>query len=334
MRADRLVATLLLLQRRGKVTASEVARELEISERTARRDLDALGMAGLPIYSTVGRHGGWQLAGGGRTDLSGLNAAEARALFLVAGPSSSATPEVRAALRKLVRALPEPFRAHAEAAATAIVVDQSGWDRAPDRRPPPRWLEDVQRCVIEGEQIELDYTARDHSLTTRTVHPLGLAAKGAVWYLIGDTEAGLRTFRIDRMTDVRPNGKTVVRPTEFDLEQAWQLITTEVEQRRNPAHARALVDPSTVSVCRWVFGERARIGPRGAGGRIEVEFRGSHSRALAGEIAGFGASIEVIEGDEVRDHLAAIAAELHALYADDAPAADGSHGTGASWAPV
>src|SRR3954467_15433620 len=102
MRADRLVSILLLLQRRGEVTAAEVAAEVEESERTARRDLDAPGVAGLPLFSTQGRGGGWRLAGGGRTDLSGLNAPEVRALFRVAGPSA-ASPELRAALRKLVR---------------------------------------------------------------------------------------------------------------------------------------------------------------------------------------------------------------------------------------
>ena len=116
MRADRLIAILLMLQQRGQVTAGEVAAELEVSERTARRDLDALGVAGVPIYSSQGRGGGWRLAGGGRTDLSGLTAAESRALFLAAGPSSSASPQLQAALRKLVRALPEPFRIHAETA--------------------------------------------------------------------------------------------------------------------------------------------------------------------------------------------------------------------------
>ncbi len=105
MRADRLVAILLLLQSRTHVTAAEVAAELEVSERTARRDLEALSMAGVPVYSRQGRNGGWQLLGGGRTDLSGLTADEARALFLVAGPAS-ATPEVRTALRNLVRSLP------------------------------------------------------------------------------------------------------------------------------------------------------------------------------------------------------------------------------------
>src|SRR6059058_3123542 len=90
VRADRLVALLALLQTRGQMTAGEVAEELEVSERTARRDLEALAMAGIPIYSQQGRNGGWRLAGGGRTDLSGLTASEARALFLVAGPSPMA----------------------------------------------------------------------------------------------------------------------------------------------------------------------------------------------------------------------------------------------------
>src|SRR5438874_12636417 len=111
------------------MTAAEVAEELEVSERTARRDLEALAMAGIPIYAQQGRNGGWRLLGGGRTDLSGLTSAEARALFLVAGPASSATPEVRAALRKLVRALPEPFRPAAEAATTSVIVDPAGWDQ-------------------------------------------------------------------------------------------------------------------------------------------------------------------------------------------------------------
>src|SRR3954462_5786420 len=142
VRADRLVAILLMLQSRGQVTAAEVAAELEISERTARRDLDALGMAGLPVFSQQGKGGGWKLAGGGRTDLSGLTADEARALFLVAGPSSSATPQVKAALRKLVRALPEPFRDDTEAASGAVVFDPCTWDSQPTpgagtRQTPP-----------------------------------------------------------------------------------------------------------------------------------------------------------------------------------------------------
>jgi hypothetical protein len=126
--------SLLLLQARGRVTAAELATELEVSVKTARRDLESLSTAGLPVYAQPGRGGGWQLLGGGRTDLSGLNAAEARALFLIAGPHTRLAPEAKAALRKLVRALPEPFREPATAAAEAVVLDPAGWGVASPKR--------------------------------------------------------------------------------------------------------------------------------------------------------------------------------------------------------
>jgi predicted DNA-binding transcriptional regulator YafY len=297
------------------VTAAEVAEELEVSERTARRDLDALGMAGLPIYSLQGRNGGWRLAGGGRTDLSGLTAAEARALFLVAGPSSSATPQVRAALRKLVRALPEPMRPSAEAATTAVIVDPAGWDQRAPSRPPPPHLDAVQKAVVEGEQLVLGYVGRTREATSRVVHPLGLAAKGPVWYLVADTEAGLRTFRVDRVTSVEPTGEPVVRPEGFDLTEAWRLIIDEVEQRRTPIVARALVWPDMIGLLRMLLGTRVRIGAAGDDGRVEVELRGHNHRSLAGEIAGVGGAMEVVDPPEIRGHLRAIAAELAELYA-------------------
>lgn len=316
MRADRLVAILLMLQARGQVTAADVARELEVSERTARRDLDALGMAGLPIYSRQGRNGGWQLAGGGRTDLSGLTGPEARALFLVAGPSSAATPEVKAALRKLVRALPESFRSDAQAASTAVVVDPVGWDHSGPPRRTPAHLDAVQQAVIDGAQVVLGYTARDRAASTRTVHPLGVAAKGTAWYLVAGTDAGLRTFRIDRITSVERTGTPVVRPDGFDLVEAWRLIADEVDRRRTPLLANALVAADSVWLCRYLLGNRLRIGPAGPDGRVEVQLRGHSARSLAGEIAGIGAAIEVLDPPEVREHLVAIGTALVALYAD------------------
>src|SRR4051794_35593684 len=118
-----------MLQSRERVTAAEVAAELEVSERTARRDLEALSMAGIPVYPQPGRGGGWALLGGARPDLSGLRGEEVRALFTVAGPAAAATPELKAALRKLIRALPEPFRAGAQTAASSVVIDAAGWAR-------------------------------------------------------------------------------------------------------------------------------------------------------------------------------------------------------------
>jgi predicted DNA-binding transcriptional regulator YafY len=315
VRADRLVAILLMLQQRGRVTAGEVAMELEISERTARRDLDALGMAGLPVYSIQGRNGGWELLGGGSTDLSGLTAAEVQALFLVAGPAA-ASPRVKAALRKLVRALPESFREQAESASSAIVVDGAAWGQTSTPRTPPLHLEALQRAVVEGEQVVLGYVARDQAATTRVIHPLGLATKRSVWYLVADTEAGMRTFRIDRVKSVEPTGETVVRPPDFDLAEAWEMITAEVDQRRLPLRSRALVAPDRVPLCRRVMWNRIQIGPSAPDGRVEVELRGYDLDSLAGEIAGFGAVLEVIDPPELRDRLLRIGAELTACYGD------------------
>lgn len=212
MRADRLVAILLLLQQRKQVTASEVALELEVSERTARRDLEALSGAGVPVYAMPGRGGGWRLLGGARTDLSGLTASEARALFLVAGPASTATPSVKAALRKLVRALPEPFREQAEAAATSVVVDPRHWGSSQPEPRPPRFLDELQEAVIRGVQVRLGYVDRKGSQTERTVHPLGIVAKRPTWYLVSNTDAGRRTFRIDRVSSVELTDDAVQRP--------------------------------------------------------------------------------------------------------------------------
>lgn len=314
MRADRLVAVLLLLQQRGQVTAAEVAEELEVSERTARRDLDALGMAGVPVYAVRGRGGGWRLAGGGTIDLSGLTAEEARALFLVAGPQPTASREVRAALRKLLRALPEPLRAQAEAASSRVVIDRSGWDRPPDTVPPAAHLGTVQGAVIDGEQVRLGYVARDGTPTTRTVHPLGLAAKGPTWYLFAQTDGGTRAFRVDRMTSVAPTGEPVVRPEGFDLAGTWRRFIDEVDRMRTPLVAEATVDPDLVRHLRTVLGTRLAIGGPEPDGRIRVELRGHTVRSLVAEVGGFGAALEVHGPPEVRVALARLGRELTGAY--------------------
>ncbi|GAA2691597.1 helix-turn-helix transcriptional regulator [Actinoplanes palleronii] len=314
MRTDRLVAILLMLQRREQVTAAAVARELEVSERTARRDLDALAMAGLPVYATQGRGGGWRLLGGARTDLSGLTAGEARALFLVAGPASAATPAVKAALRKLVRALPEPFRAQAEAAASSLVSDPQRWGSAPVEPQAPRWLDDLQDAVIRGVQVRLGYVDGTGAATERTVHPLGIVAKGPSWYLVAHTGAGRRTFRIDRVASAVATGDPVYRPADFDLAASWREIADEVDRRRTPLETQALCRPDGMYLLRMMLGGRLEVGGSTADGRIEVVIRGYNAYALAGELAGLVEWLEVTGPPPVREHLAVIGAALAARY--------------------
>ncbi|GAB2573947.1 transcriptional regulator [Paractinoplanes abujensis] len=315
MRADRLMAILLLLQQREQLTAAEVARELEISERTARRDLDALSMAGVPVYSRQGRGGGWRLVGGARTDLSGLTAGEARALFLVAGPAAAVTPALRAALRKLVQALPAPFRGPARAAAASMVVDPQRWGTSRiDRRPPPRFLDALQDAVIRGVQVRLGYLDSTGARTDRTVHPLGIAAKGQWWYLVATTGTGRRTFRIDRVTSADPTGNPAHRPGDFDLAASWREITDEVDRRRNPLAITALCAPQALSRLRMVVGDRLEVGTAARDGRIEVVIRGYNEYALAGELAGLIEWLEVLGPPGVRQHLAQIGTALLKHY--------------------
>lgn len=308
------MAILLLLQQREQVTAAEVALELEVSERTARRDLDALAMAGVPVYSVQGRGGGWRLVGGARTDLSGLTASEARALFLVAGPASTATPAVKAALRKLVRALPEPFREQAEAAATSVVVDPRNWGSSQVEHRPPRFLDEIQEAVIRGVQVRLGYIDREGSETERTVHPLGLVAKGSTWYLVSNTDAGRRTFRIDRVSSVEPTDDRAQRPEGFDLAASWREIADEVDRKRTPLEAQASCAPDGIGLLRMILGGRLEVGGSTPDGRIEIVIRGHNEYALAGELAGLVEWLEVTGPQGVRDHLASIGAALTARY--------------------
>lgn len=309
MRADRLVAALLVLQARGRVTAAELAEELEVSERTARRDLEALAMAGVPVYSQAGRGGGWSLLGGARTDLSGLTAAEATTLFLVAGPSAQATPDVKAALRKLVRALPETMRDRAQAAAAAVVIDPSSWDRTEARRP--EHLDALQRAVVDGVQIRLGYRGGDGRDSARVVHPLGLVIKGTVWYLVAGTDDGLRTFRVGRVRSVEMlDGCVVERPEGFDLAEHWKSVVAELDERRAPVNVRVRASRGVVGWMRGAFGTRMRVGDDLDDGRVEVVLRMHTEWAAAAELAGFGANVEVLEPAAVRERLAQLGAEL------------------------
>jgi len=313
MRADRLVAALLVLQSRGRVTAAELADELEVSVKTARRDLEALMMAGIPVYSQAGKHGGWSLVGGARTDLSGLTAAEARTLFLLAGPSSHVTPQARSALRKLVQALPETFRAEAEAAASAIRLDPAKWGTT--AWGPPPHLDVLQQAVIDGVQVRIAYIDRTRTASERVVHPLGLVEKGTVWYLIAGTESGMRTFRVGRIREVVLTDDPVERPPDFDLNTTWKSVAANIEELRTSFRARVLVDARAVGALRGQFGTAVTvIDERRDDGRAEVEIGASSAHLIAQQLAGWGNGIEVLDPDAVRDELARIGTELVAAY--------------------
>jgi predicted DNA-binding transcriptional regulator YafY len=314
MRADRLVATLLLMQARGLVTAAELAEELEISVATARRDLEALSAAGIPVYPQRGRGGGWALLGGARTDLSGLSYPEMQALFLLIGPAAAVSPNAKAALRKLVRALPESFRAQAEAASAAVVVDASRWGDRPT--VPAELLEILRTAVVGRDTLLVGY--RDDP--AREIEPWGLVDKDGIWYLVAGTSRGQRTFRVDRMTSAEPTGAGFEVPADFDLAEAWAQVTTELEGRRSGTSAEVTLPETLVTPLSDVLGARhvERVGETVAG-RARLRVTSNTPGMLARQLAGWAPEIDVLGPPEVRAALAAIGGDLAGRYGTPLP---------------
>ena len=313
MRADRLVAALLILQRRERVTAAELAEQLEVSVPTARRDLEALSAAGVPVYPQPGRGGGWSLLGGARTDLSGLNADEVRALFILTGPSTKLTPEARKALRKLLAAVPATFRAGAEAAAASTIIDRRSWgDQEPE---PPVGLDVLRDAVITRRRVELSYRRRDGTASKRTIDPYGLVDRGAVWYLIAGTDNGQRTFRLDRIDGTFVSDEVFEPPEQFSLEDEWSRIVDEMEAPRHNVTATVLIDPTLAHVLHAQFGTHCKASEP-IGDLAQLDVSAPNAQIIAEQLAGWGHRVNVIAPESVRTTLAQIGRQLTRQYAE------------------
>lgn len=309
-----MISALLLMQSRGRITAGELAAELEISVSTARRDLEALAMSGVPIYPQPGRRGGWSLVGGARTDLSGFTAGESRALFSLLGAAETSSPETASAVRKLVRALPGPFRGDAEAAAAAIRREGAGWGELAVERPAA--VELVQQAVVDRVQVQLDYVRRTGEQKMATVSPLGLVVKGRHWYLVAARAGaeGTRTYRMDRVRSVQVTTEPADRPADFDLDQEWQRISAFVDGQRSRVRARLRLPRRHLWVLRDHFGSYLDVVDERDDDRIEVSVAAHTARSIAEQVAGWGKTVEVLQPESVRRELATIGAELAAAY--------------------
>lgn len=307
MRASRLVSFLLVLQTRGQLTAAELAARLEVSERTVQRDAQALAAAGVPIVSVRGPAGGYRLARGYRTKLTGLDAAEAEALFVGPAAELGLGRELAAARLKLLASLPAELQERAGRAARLFHVDTRGWFREEDRVPH---LPVIAAALWRGCRLDIRYR-EGAAVVWRRLDPLGLILKAGVWYLLAQRRREERLYRVSRIVSARERAEPSTRPPDYDLAAAWGRRSEAFERSRTQIEVTVRVPRSQVRYLR-----AARVVEDGQQPTVIAHFDGL-DHAFHNLLA-YGAQAEVLAPRALRKRITAAAAETVALYTDGA----------------
>jgi predicted DNA-binding transcriptional regulator YafY len=312
MRASRLVQLLLLLQARGRITAAVLAEELEVSERTIHRDVDALSAAGVPIYAERGPHGGIQLVDGYRTRLTGLTGDEAEALFLSGLPGPAAElglgTVVAAARLKVLASLPTELRARASRLVERFHLDAAGWFQAGETVPH---LAEVAEAVWEARRMRIRYRRGDATVE-RLIEPLGLVLKAGIWYVVAVTEGDVRTYRARRIVEAVPTGESFERPAGFDLATHWTDSIAAYERATPRVAVTVRVDPRALGVLADLVGERAlrraeRLDEADPDGWYRLRIDVDWPEEVPGRLLAVGGALEILDPPEVRDRVLALA---------------------------
>ncbi|MBG0855924.1 WYL domain-containing protein [Streptomyces spinoverrucosus] len=322
MRAARLIKMVLLLQSRPTMTAAELARELEVSERTVTRDAQALSEAGVPVYADRGRAGGYRLIGGYRTRLTGLHRGEAEALFLSGVPGAlremGLEDAASAARLKVSAALLPSLRDASRTAAQRFHLDAPNWFKEPRT---PELLPAVADAVWDDRRIVARYV-RGEAEVVRELEPYGLVLKAGVWYLCARVadHGAFRVYRIDRFTAVEPGEERFARDGEFELPAFWEeraeqfarsILRAEVVVRLSGEGVRRLpfaLDPQSARDA------LAAVGAPDDDGWVTVTLPVESEEVAHTQLTALGPEVEVLAPEELRARFARDARRIAALY--------------------
>ena len=319
MRADRLISILLLLQARGRMTAADLSIELEVSERTIYRDLEALSMAGVPLYSEHGPGGGYSLLDSYRTTLTGLNEAEVRTLFLsgVYAPLADLglAEALEVALLKLSAALPEAQQRRAERMRQRIYLDAVPWFQTRESVPH---LQRLQEAIWHDQRICITYRRSDSQVLEYVINPYGLVAKSSIWYVVAARDDEMRVFRVSRILTLSLTGEGFDRPADFDLSAYWGEWCRQFEDSRQRYPVTLRISPALVPHLPDIWGEWVRPlleeGTRTEDGWCQIVVNYERPEYSYGHILSLGSQIEVIDPPELRQKIIEIAASVVHFY--------------------
>jgi predicted DNA-binding transcriptional regulator YafY len=322
MRADRLLTLLMLLQTRGRMTARDLAAELEVTERTIYRDLTALCAAGVPVYTERGPGGGISLVEEYRTTLTGLTSDEVRALFMLRVPAPlnqlGVGQELSAAMLKLSASLPDSRRADQERARQRILLDSSWWFQTGEDVP---CLQTVQQALWEERSLHLEvrwdfFNTHFQSLAD----PYGLVAKASVWYLVYGRGGNVQVTRLSQITAAEILPGTFTRPEGFDLADFWEKWSAEYESQP-PFIARVRLSPTALPIIHYYLEERSQHfrwenTPPDADGWVTIDLPFDSFFTARTRLLGLGRAVEVLAPEPLRKSLIDFAEQITGFYRD------------------
>lgn len=317
MRADRLLSIMMLLRARGKLTTSWLAESLEVSRRTILRDVDALSVAGVPIYTEVGRGGGVWLDENYRVSLTGLNEQEIYAMFVAtgAGPLGDLGlgRATESTLLKLFASLPSLHRDAVEHFRQRVYIDPTWWWH--EAMPEEPYLADLQRAVYEDRVIEASYETREGESAPRLLEPFSLVAKAGIWYLVARRDGELRVYRVSRLREVVVLEQRFSRPPDFDLSAFWQARSAEFSAQLTPYAFTVRVHESARQFVRW-YGPTRRQSLAQDGDWTTIRFEAESEEAARMFVFGLGTGARVLEPESLRASLRIQVQSLAAALSD------------------
>jgi predicted DNA-binding transcriptional regulator YafY len=289
----------MLLQTKGQMTAQDLANKLEVSTRTIYRDLDA----------ERGPQGGCSLMESYRTNLTGLNENEVRALFMFTVPGLmadlGAAKASEAAMLKLTASLPAPFQRDAERVRQRIHLDTAVFFQ---QEEPIPYLHLVQDAIWQEHRLRMTYRRSDGNWVKRLVDPYGLVAKANIWYMVAASFNAIFTFRISRIQDASLTESHFERPLDFDLQNYWENWLTRLEENRTRYDVTITVPPTNTTLMVEVFGEGmyhliTEESKPLDNGRLQLTIPFASPEDACRKLLGLGTAVTVIDPPELIQHL-------------------------------
>lgn len=310
MRADRLLRIVFRLQGRGVVSAPTLARELEVSTRTIRRDMQALSTAGVPVYSVRGGAGGWALVDDYRTSLTGLSTTEA--LATIVGRPRGILADLgledpgEDLILKLLAAVAPAAREHAEHARQRIHVDPDRyWE--PMANDPPPVLPRLLGAIWADRIVEAGYGSAADAVR---IAPYGLVRKGTRWYLVGDGNGAVRMYRVDRIHDLAATEESFIRPAGFDLAAHWQQAQRDYARRFASYPIRLRIRGDALIRAGWAYARSKTFGTPDGEGWVDAEFDTEDFDGAIALVGALGGEVVVAAPDVLRQDVITSAARL------------------------